>query len=741
MKSRPNDWPGPGEIDLACHDPPHESSSVEWWYLHAPVDLEGGREASLFAGLFRVRMGEQDAGREGRLHRHHILWALCDDEGMHRSFSRLDPATARDAARRLRAEGDTKDPHVLRAVLEILDRGAVPHPDRLARQPARVSCDRLAIDFEDDRLHAIEGGYSLSLRADDGQAACDLSFWPTKRPQRHGVDGIAAAFTVKSMFYYFQPRCRVEGSITLGGETFRVVRGEGWVDHEFGKHEEGSSGDQLDFGWTWVAAQLDDGSEVTAYETFERGKRDRSNERRVILVSPGGERETLEDFTLEPLAHWTSVSTFATYPVAFRLRVPSRDLDLTLTAKTKRQEVLTILSPPGFWEGRVRVEGTSGKKPVRGHGFVELTGLGHGDSLERFFSEVGRETRRQVDAFLPAALGSQDVVRLFASEANRPWVDGVDAERAAKNVTTPLREIALRGGKAWRSYALLACIEAVGGDPDRLRHWLTLPELMHSGSLILDDVADSSTIRRGGPACHVVHGHATAINVGGAAPYLALVVLLRDGLSMEERAMLYEHCHEGLRAAYLGQALDIAGLSALVPAVVESGDARALEEQVYVTHRLKSAAPPAMLARVAVRIARGSQAQQDALATLFGAYGLAFQIVDDVLNLRGFEGKLKTVGEDIVEGKVTAPVAKAFGLLDRDERGALSVALRDGSRDAAAVERAIRMVERCGALDACMADARAIVERAWAEAAPLLRDSNAKIMLRAFGYYVLERHY
>jgi geranylgeranyl pyrophosphate synthase len=305
----------------------------------------------------------------------------------------------------------------------------------------------------------------------------------------------------------------------------------------------------------------------------------------------------------------------------------------------------------------------------------------------------------------------------------------------------PLREIALRGGKAWRSYSLLGCMEAVGGDSDRFRHCLALPELMHSGSLILDDIQDGSTIRRGGPACHVVHGQPTAINVGGLAPYLALAIVLRYDLPMDQRVMLYEHCHEALRAAYLGQALDIAGLSALVPAVVDSGDARGLEEQVYATHRLKSAAPPAMLARVAVRIAGGSEAQADALAALYWAYGLAFQIVDDVLNLRGFEGELKTVAEDLVEGKVTAPVAKALGLVDRDERGALWAALRDGSRDAGAVQRAILIIERSGALDACMEDARALVEDAWARAEPFLRDSNAKIMLRAFGHYLLDRHY
>jgi geranylgeranyl pyrophosphate synthase len=144
---------------------------------------------------------------------------------------------------------------------------------------------------------------------------------------------------------------------------------------------------------------------------------------------------------------------------------------------------------------------------------------------------------------------------------------------------------------------------------------------------------------------------------------------------------------------------------------------------------------------VAVRVANGTPAQENALVGLFEAYGLAFQIVDDVLNLRGFEGRLKNRGEDLVEGKITAPVAKAFGRLDREGRAALWNILSAGSRDAAAVESVIALLEQCGALDDCLTEADAIVEKAWAAAAPLVADSHAKLMLRVFGWYVLQRHY
>jgi geranylgeranyl pyrophosphate synthase len=533
----------------------------------------------------------------------------------------------------------------------------------------------------------------------------------------------------------------VEGTITLDGADYRVIEGQGWIDHEFGRHEEGRTDDEPSFGWNWFAGQLDDGSEITCYETFDRGRRDHVIERAVIVVSSQGTCDTFRDFSFEPMAQWTSVRTFATYPVAWRLRVPAIGVDLTVEAVTPSQEVMTLLTPPGFWEGRVRVAGTSEGRAVAGRGYVELSGLGHPDSLDNFFSAVGAETRRAVDAFVPKMLEPKDLVRLYACERDATWVRDVDAARAAHVITNPLRDIALRGGKAWRSYALLACIEAVGANPDRYRHWLVLPELLHSGSLIIDDVQDRSTVRRGGPACHVVYGEASAINVGGVAPYLALAAILADDLPASLRVDIYEIFHQTMRAAYLGQALDVMGLHDLVPAVVETGDARTLEQAVLTMHRLKSAVPPAALARVAVRIAYGTQEQENVLAGLFEAYGLAFQIVDDVLNLRGFEGELKNRGEDLVEGKITAPVAKAFGRLDREGRAALWSVLSAGSRDAAAVDKAIALLEQCGVLDDCLTEADAIVEKAWAAAAPLVADSHAKLMLRAFGWYVLQRHY
>jgi geranylgeranyl pyrophosphate synthase len=205
--------------------------------------------------------------------------------------------------------------------------------------------------------------------------------------------------------------------------------------------------------------------------------------------------------------------------------------------------------------------------------------------------------------------------------------------------------------------------------------------------------------------------------------------------------MVYETYFEAMRAAHAGQALDIDTMARMMPSVVESGDGELLQQRVLAVHRLKSAVPPGSLARMATRIGGGTDAQAEALGGLFEAYGLAFQIIDDVLNLRGFEENRKQRGEDVTQGKVTAPIAKAMGRLSLAERRRLWALLSSKPTERAVIQDVIATVDGCGALDACEEHARQLIEDAWRTVDPLVADSQYKVRLRAFGWFVLDRHY
>jgi geranylgeranyl pyrophosphate synthase/predicted secreted hydrolase len=743
----PADWPAPGSLDLVVHDLPHTSSTTEWWYLNAHLTTADGRLLSVFAAFFRVLLKRHPDGRLE--HAHSLAWALSDvGSQRYLASSRVDAAAPAIGLEKVRSGHGSKDPRLNRAITEVLERNQVPLPDRFFESAVTVGSDALALDFGAHRLHKTHQGYRLELGGEGEAASVRLTFAPQKQAVRHGDDGVVRGVHGEDMFYYFVPRCAVTGEVQVDGVT-QVVSGSGWYDHEFGLPPSQDTGAQpqpvptFDSGllaWTWVSAQLSDGTEVSVYDLVH-SESSRAVGRRAVLIGRDGSRTVLREFTLSPVGHWRSTRTFERYPTAWLLDVPDAQLSLQVRASFPDQEFVTVLSKPAFWEGRCEVTGTREGAAVTGLGYVERSGFADGDTLDGFFAHVGEAVRESVKRVAPLELDEAHATSLVASPGRSALLDGVDLQQLSRTLIEPVRYITDRGGKAWRSYAALACCDVVLGDSRRFAHWLAMPELMHTGSLIVDDVADRSTVRRGGPCAHLKYGEAIAMNAGTAAYFLGERLLERTLVPDAQKLRLYDLYFEALRAGHAGQALDLDGLAGFVPQVVESGDASMLERRVLAIHRFKTAAPASALARMGAVVGGGSEAQIEAVGAYFDALGLAFQIVDDVLNLKGFKGDLKQKGEDISQGKVTLPVARALGRLDRPARVALWADVASKPDDAGLVRSVIDRIEACGALDDCLAQAKTLIEEAWQQLDAVTEASLPKVMLRAFGWYVLERHY
>lgn len=746
MSKRPQDWPnaGPiGPIDLGLHDLPHASSATEWWYLNSHLETVDGRTLSLFAAFFRIIRGKDEA--TGALqYAHSVTWALSEPETKtYLAESRVDANAPQMGLERIAKGAGSKDPRLNRAITEILEKGRVPRPDRVFDGPVHVGQRRLELDFGGNRFwKSDDGRYHLSLVAD--HAACELTFAAEKPPQLHGDEGVVRGLSGEDMFYYFIPRCAVTGTVTVGGLERPVARATGWYDHEFGGHRTGDDGQQdrehVDIAWNWVAAQLGDGIDVSAY-SLARVADGKILHQWAVVSDAAGKQRSFQDLTLTPVTSWRSTRTFYDYPTQWKLQIPGANLDVTVDAAFDDQEFVTCISKPAFWEGRVQIAGTLDGRPVSGLGYVERSGFEPVSTLDEFFAAVGEEVRRSIGRLIPTQPTHAQAVDLIAAPGREHYLDGVDLEQLGRSYLAPLRAVTDRGGKSWRSYAALACCDVVQGDSRKFVDWLAMPELLHVGSLIIDDVQDRSTVRRGGPACHIEYGEPLAINSGTAAYFMTQQMLNTDQVSPTARLRLYDLYFEVMRAGHAGQALDLDGLSAALPAVAESGDSVALEKRVLATHRLKAGVPAGCLARMGAVAGGGTEAQIDAVGHFFESLGLAFQIIDDVLNLRGFKNDLKSRGEDIMNGTVTLPVAKALGMLPVEERRWLATTLASKPKDLPTVAAVVERLETSGAITACAEQAKELVESAWQRAEPLLPDSVPKIMLRAFGWYLLERHY
>ena len=738
-------WPAAGRIDLGLHDLPHAAADTEWWYVNSHVRTADGRDLGVFAAFFRI-ISAVDEATGAIEYAHSMTWAVSDlATGRYLGESRVDPRAPQLGLERMKNGRGAKDDRLNRAMQEILERDQVPAPDRVFDGPVFVATDRLHLEYGASSFRKLANGmYRLTLRNDD--VHLELAFEPKKPPIRHGDDGVVRGNAGEQMFYYFIPRCAVSGMVALGDDDRQQVEGQGWYDHEFGGYDAadpqpaGEGAGIRDLGWNWTAIQLDDGTDLTAYEIVDV-KAEETVGKWLIAIDKDGTRRSIPDVTFEANRPWTSKRTFHAYPTSWRLRAPSIGLDVSVDAAFEDQELITVISKPAFWEGRCQARGTLGGRPVAGPAYIERSGFENISTLDEFFSAVGVEVRRSTAQALPYEPTHEELRDLIANEELAHYMDGVDATQMVETLIRPIREMVDRGGKSWRSYAALACCDVVGGDSRKFSQWLAMPELMHVGSLIIDDVQDQSTVRRGGPTCHTVHGEPIAINAGTAAYFLTQHQLQSDHLSADQKLRIYDLYFAAMRAGHAGQAIDLGGMAPLMPDVVATGESAALEARILACHRLKTAAPAGCLARMGAVAGGGTDEQIAAVGEFFEAVGLAFQIMDDVLNLRGFKGNLKQRGEDIANGVVTLPIAVAMKRLPRDKREWLWKTLQAKPKDAPTIAAAVELVQTCGAIDACADHARELVELGWTKAEALLEPSLTRLMLRAFGWYVLERQY
>jgi geranylgeranyl diphosphate synthase type II len=218
------------------------------------------------------------------------------------------------------------------------------------------------------------------------------------------------------------------------------------------------------------------------------------------------------------------------------------------------------------------------------------------------------------------------------------------------------------GGKRLRPILCLASAEAVGGDWRQAMPAACAIEFIHTYSLIHDDLPamDNDTLRRGQPALHVIAGEAMAILAGDGLLTEAFALMAReppeaDGSLAARKVRVIEIVAAGAGAAGMvgGQAIDLACVTPDAAGVLPPPlDAEALRAM----HARKTGALIRASASAGAVIGGGSAPQIDAIDRAAAEFGLAFQIIDDVLDVEGASADLgKTAGKDAAAGKPTYP--------------------------------------------------------------------------------------
>jgi len=487
--------------------------------------------------------------------------------------------------------------------------------------------------------------------------------------------------------------------------------------------------------WCWTGVQLDDDTEVIYAKTIDNLGKGTLVDKAVIVSANGDTR--LCDAQLEQLDTWTSLQTYIQYGRSWSLCLPDEGIKLNLEAVFNSQELISIISTPAYWEGQVSVTGEKDGSALQGYGFVEQYFGSQNQNFRTMLQAVSDVVLSNVDSVLPFEPTHDQMVDLVASREFEGMLNGLPTSVFVEQIVKPIRAITDRQGKGWRSMGLLLACTVVGGDPATLERYTSFPEFLHTGSLIIDDIQDNSLLRRGGPCAHLTYGLASAINAGTASYFLGEGITREQDLTKEQRIRVYELYFTCLRGAHVGQALDIQGLAHMMDGCIKANDFSPMWNSLLCCHRLKSGLPAAVCARTGAVLGHATAAQEAALGDYFLAMGLAFQILDDVINLQGFGKSLKTKAEDLIEGKITAPVVRCMmNLTDAPDKQAWLWQQYQVPAETRDIAGMVALIDGSGALDICIKEAQDMVNTAWRQVDAVVPDSFAKLSLRAFGWFV-----
>lgn len=211
---------------------------------------------------------------------------------------------------------------------------------------------------------------AFDLVADGHDCAVNFHLQPARPPVVHGENGVSAKASGSghASHYYSVPRLQTSGELQLGAAKFQVS-GDSWFDHEWATNQ--LAPDQI--GWNWLCLQLEDGSALMLYQMRRNdGAADPASSGTLIAPDGSAAHLTSSAFRMTPLQWWKSRSTGAKYPVGWRIELPGQRMELTLSPLLDNQELALV--PLTYWEGAIDGKGLRDGKPVKGRGYLELTG-------------------------------------------------------------------------------------------------------------------------------------------------------------------------------------------------------------------------------------------------------------------------------------------------------------------------------------------------------------------------------
>lgn len=334
---------GPCNLTFPKNHGLHAGYRTEWWYYTGNLQSDAGEPYGYQLTFFRSQISPP--GAERKWPEPHSAWRTQQVYAGHAAISDID-----------------KKKHYQS---ELLVRGS------LGLAGVSQKSDITTIFVKNWSVQIRSGQHILKAVAND--FSFELNLLPVKPPVLHGKAGYTRKGSIpeRASCYYSFTRLRSKGALAIDGTTI-AVQGFSWMDHEF-------SSAPLEteiVGWDWFSLQLSDQTEIMVYLLREQGGQLHSASSGTFIDKSGKPRHlTKDDIRIDILDSWKSPRSRAVYPARWRLMIFPLTMELTITPNLSDQEMLTSASTGvTYWEGSVSANGMADKQPIKGVGYVELTG-------------------------------------------------------------------------------------------------------------------------------------------------------------------------------------------------------------------------------------------------------------------------------------------------------------------------------------------------------------------------------
>jgi geranylgeranyl diphosphate synthase type I len=350
-------------------------------------------------------------------------------------------------------------------------------------------------------------------------------------------------------------------------------------------------------------------------------------------------------------------------------------------------------------------------------------------NILEYLENLGPKIDRKIAEYLPRKVSKKWVEEVFGR-------GNYSLKAIQKAILDPIWDFLDRGGKRWRPALFLLILEAFGKDSKKFFDFAIIPEIIHNGTLIIDDIQDQGELRRGKPCLHRIFGVDIALNAGNFLYFLPIYIFEKNKRKLEKEIYLkaIETYLEEMEKLHVGQGTDIFWH--------KGKQSRISEKEYFQMCAFKTGCMSRLAAKLAAIFAKKKDIVEK-IGEFAQNIGIAFQIQDDILDveLTGREREKfgKSFGNDIKEGKRSLMVIHTLKKASKRDRERLIEILDKKEKNKKEILEAISILQKYNSIGYAKKRAEETVRKSWEKIDKIFIEGKAKRMLKELVQFLIER--